>query len=364
MKTTCLIPQRSTLVTQTIALLEDGLREGRWTAQLPGQHELCDQLAISRTTLRAALRVLARRGLLDLRQGRPMAITRRAAAEEAMVRPARVVVLVPAQLWRLRPSVAHWVSELGSLVQRANLDFIVNEGDQQYSANPASYLTRLLQSHPRSVWILFASTRAMQTWFHSRQLSTILVGSVFPGLELPSIEYDHAAIALHAAAQLAAAGHRRTAILLQRTGSAADATTCNAFAAVRGAGAPPPLILEHDGSLPHIKSRLNRLAALPQRPTALFVTKTLAVPAVYTMLARLGLSIPHHLSVICREDDPFLEYLVPAVARYSSDSAVIAHKLAQAIARLAGGQPLRVTHDRLMPRFVPGESVGPPPPDG
>lgn len=185
----------------------------------------------------------------------------------------------------------------------------------------------------------------------------ILVGQVFPGINLPSIEYDHAAIAQHAAAALAAAGHERTAILLQHTGSAADASTCDAFAAARKPGTPAPLVLEHDGSLAQIESRLRRLARLEPRPTSLFVTKSLAAPAVLTILPRLGVEIPRNLSVICREDDPFLEYLVPAVARYSSDSSAIARKLAVALARLAQGLPLKVTHARLMPRFVGGRSV-------
>lgn len=120
-------------------------------------------------------------------------------------------------------------------------------------------------------------------------------------------------------------------------------------------------MLEHDGSVAQIEARLRRFAGLRDRPTALFVTKTLALPTTYTVLPRLDIEIPRDLSIICREDDPFLEYLVPSVARYSSDSAAIARKLALALARLAGGQPLKFTHERLMPRFVPGHSVASPP---
>jgi hypothetical protein len=153
-------------------------------------------------------------------------------------------------------------------------------------------------------------------------LPVILVGQVFPGINLPSIEYDHAAIAQHAAAALAAAGHERTAILLQHTGSAADASTCDAFAAARKPGTPAPLVLEHDGSLAQIESRLRRLARLEPRPTSLFVTKSLAAPAVLTILPRLGVEIPRNLSVICREDDPFLDSLAcPRIAHGHTPAA-------------------------------------------
>jgi LacI family transcriptional regulator len=209
--------------------------------------------------------------------------------------------------------------------------------------------------------VLFGSSLAMQQWFVARRLPAILVGPVFPGIDLPSIEYDHAAIAQHAAASLAAAGHRRTAILLQRTGSAADATTCDAFAAARPADTPPPLVFEHDGSLAQIEARLRRFVRLSLRPTALFVTKSHAISAVLTILPRLGLRIPEDISVISREDDPFLDYLVPSVARYSTDSTAIARRLAVSLAQLAAGRALPVFHYRLMPRFVPGRSLTPPP---
>jgi LacI family transcriptional regulator len=353
--------RRASLVSQTIALLERGLQEARWVGRLPGQHELCAQLMISRTTLRAALQALARRGAIELRQGRAMTIRAQPSVPLPSLQLTQVVLLLPAPLWRLRPAVARWASELRPLLLQSQLELILVEDGRHYRSRPGCYLQKLVSAHPRSAWVLFAGTFAMQQWFSTRRLPAILVGSVFPGIDLPSIEYDHAAIAQHAAGQLAVAGHTRTAILLQRTGSAADATTCDAFAAARPAGTPAPLVLEHDGSLAQIEARLRRLAGLRDRPTALFVTKTLALPTTHTVLPRLGIEIPRDLSVICREDDTFLEYLVPAVARYSSDSAAIARKLAVALARLASGQSLKITHERLMPRFVPGRSVASPP---
>lgn len=333
------------------------MRNGRWHEQLPSQHELCDRLMISRTTLRAALQQLARRGWIELSQGRAMAIRRQpklSAAESAIH---RVVLMLPQPFWSLRPSAAHWVSELRPLLHRAGLDLVLSEGGLPYRAKPAMHLEKLVAVHPQSAWVIFNSTLAMQTWFTARGLPVVLVGPVFAGIDVPSIEYDHVAIAQHAARMLAAAGHTRTAILLQRTGSAADATTCDAFAAAQKSGATAPLILEHDGSLERIEARLRQLARMPVRPTALFVTKSHAIPATLTILPRLGLEIPRDVSVICREDDPFLSYLVPAVARYHSDSSAIARKLAIALARLAAGEPLKLTHDRLMPRFVAGQSI-------
>lgn len=355
------LPQRSLLSDQTAAVIEAGLREGRWRAKLPGQHELCRQLLVSRKTLRTALQALHRRGLVTLRQGHPTRL--RARAHRAAPGPAltRVVLLLPEPLWRLRPSVGRWVSELRPRLLQAGLELVLVEGGRAYSGRPARALEHLAATHPRSAWVVFTGTLALQRWLHERRLPSILVGSVFPGIELPSIEYDHAAIARHAAARLAAAGHLRTAVLLRRTGSAADATTCSAFAAGLGPGAAPPVVLEHDGGMTGIARQIRLLANLRPRPTALFVTKTLAVPAAYTLLAAAGVAVPRDLSVVCREDDPFLDYLSPSVARYGTDPALIARRLTQVLVRLAATGQLKPTHELLMPRFIPGASIARPP---
>lgn len=358
---TPLLPRRALLSAQTAAFIEAGLRAGRWRGELPGQQELCRQLLVSRKTLRTALQDLHRRGLVTLSQGRPTRL--RADGPRAARGPSiqRVVLLLPEPLWRLRPSVGCWVSELRPRLLQAGMELVTIEGGRAYGGRPARALEHIAATHPRSAWVAFSGTLALQRWLQDRRLPAILVGSVFPGIDLPSIEYDHAAIARHAAARLAAAGHVRTAVLLRRTGSAADATTCSAFAAGLGRDAPPPVVLEHDGGMIHIARQIRLLASLRPRPTALFVTKTLAVPAAYTLLSAAGLSVPRDLSVVCREDDPFLEYLSPAVARYGTDPAIIARRLTVMLVRVAAAGRLEPTHELLMPRFVPGASIAGPP---
>ena len=355
------LPRRQLLSVQTAAAIEAGMHSGRWPRELPGQHELCRQLVVSRKTLRVALQALHRRGLISMRQGRPTLV--RPASGRVREAPGvrRVLLLLPEPLWRLRPSVGRWVSELRPRLLQAGLELDLVEGGRAYGARPEHALAHLAATHPRSAWVVFAGTLALQRWLQASRRPAIIVGSVFPGLELPSVEYDHAAIARHAAARLRALGHERTAILLRRTGSAADETTCAAFAAGLGVGMPAPVLLAHDAGMANIARQLTRLTDLRPRPTALFVTKTLAVPAAYTLLSAAGLNVPRDLAVVCREDDPFLEYLSPAVARYGTDPAAIARKLAVCLVRIAGGEPPRVSRDLLVPRFIPGPSLGPPP---
>ena len=87
--------------------------------------------------------------------------------QPAAKRPARivtrVVLLLPEALWRLRPSIARWASELRHLLQRHDLELILSEGGRHYRTNPTVHLEKLVQSHPHSAWVLFARMLAMQT---------------------------------------------------------------------------------------------------------------------------------------------------------------------------------------------------------
>mgnify|MGYP000374295264 CR=1 FL=1 len=237
-------------------------------------------------TMRTALQSLHTRGLLSLRQGLPTLVRVDTTNRESGPTIERVLLLLPEPLWRLRPSVGRWVGELRPRLLQEGLDLVLVEGGRTFGHRPGRALEHLAATHPRSAWVVFTGTLGLQRWLQERKIPTILVGSTFPGISLPSIEYDHAAIARHAAGRLAAAGHTRTAILLRRTGSAADATTCEAFTAGLGRGALPPVVLKHEVGMPDITRHIRRLAALRPRPTALFVTKTLAVPAVFTLLSR------------------------------------------------------------------------------
>lgn len=57
------IPHRVSLASQAGAYLREGIRSGRWGKWLPSERELCEELQVSRFTLRAALKELAREGI-------------------------------------------------------------------------------------------------------------------------------------------------------------------------------------------------------------------------------------------------------------------------------------------------------------
>ena len=86
------IPRRINLVEQVAEILRQDIREGKWPRQLPGEHDLSEQLQVSRSTLRMGLEILRREGVLQVSKGRRHALT--SASRQAKRAPSKIIGLV------------------------------------------------------------------------------------------------------------------------------------------------------------------------------------------------------------------------------------------------------------------------------
>jgi len=74
----------------------------------------------------------------------------------------------------------------------------------------------------------------------------------------------------------------------------------------------------------------------------------------------MGRRVPEDISVVSRDDDPFLSYLLPSPTRYKSDSHAMAKSLLRPVIELVEGGVVTHRAIRIMPDFVRGDSLGPP----
>jgi DNA-binding transcriptional MocR family regulator len=106
------LPQRTSLVAQTVKILREAIESGQWPQYLPGEFELTRLLHVSRVTLRAALAELERRKLIRGGQGRRREVIRKRRSQTPGSARKSVVLLSPVPLHQLPASTVFWMDKL------------------------------------------------------------------------------------------------------------------------------------------------------------------------------------------------------------------------------------------------------------
>jgi DNA-binding LacI/PurR family transcriptional regulator len=106
-----------------------------------------------------------------------------------------------------------------------------------------------------------------------------------------------------------------------------------------------------------VERAVKRLVARQPRATGLLIGHAQTYLSVLSSLARLGLRTPDDISLISREDDPFLSALLPAPARYVADPRRYAQRIHRTLMAICAGQTRPAFAPPLLPELVPGGSV-------
>ena len=356
------IPKRSSLVAQTVAILRGNLRSGVWKEFLPGELELCERLQISRVTLRAALHELQRDKWIKAGQGRRRQIVAHRIPRAAHSQSNVVVLLSPVSILALPTSVLFWVDALREHLAAAGYRLEYHANQPCYTARPGRAIESVVHQLRAAAWVLYLSTEAMQREFAGRGLPCVITGSPHPGVELSSVDIDYAATCRHAAGMLAARGRKRIALLMPRSGQAGNVQSELGFqeagAGLRASGVES-LVVHHDGTPDGVCRRLDGLLSGATPVDGLLVAKPTHVVTVVSHLLRKGINIPKQLALISRDNEPFLESLVPTVARYERNTTLFARKVLRLVLELLR-EGVRPQHNyMLMPTLVMGETLGP-----
>lgn len=346
------------LPAQVAARIRDEIAAGAWVDWLPGERAMAETLQVSRKTVRKALQMLGKSGLISTRRGRGhqtvTAGTRRSPASSAPRLSVGLLTLEP--LERQRPYTVLWVDELRALLSAQGFRLMAFAGTRYYTASPNSALGALVGQNPQSCWVIANSTARLQRWFAARALLTVVAGSCHAGVPLSNVDLDYFGLCRHAAGALRRMGHRSAAILIEQSDRPGDLESERGFAA----GMEPefrPMILRHNGTPEGALRLLSRAFATAEPPTALLVANPAYYLTAFSFLAERGLRVPRDVSLISRDDDDFLSYLKPEPTRYSGNAHSQAKNLFRAIRKAVDGHGPGASM-RIEPKLLTGASLG------
>lgn len=351
------VPHLPSLITHSTDFLREALRRGEWTDVLPSERALCARLRISRPTLRAVLLRLEKEGMVSGVENKRRRVLA-GGLKQPPVRTARTIGLlspVPAQM--MPPFVLFWLDALRELLGEAGYQMDLHIAPACFSSRPAAALKKLTQRAPAAAWVLFRSTPLMQHGFAGQDVPAVVAGSCAGDVRLPSVDIDYRATCRHAAAMLARKGHRRIALLLPDSGHRGDVESEHGFREALAGGQAAPQVLRHQQGAAQLCRCLDEALSRRDAPTAFLVARSMHTLTVVTHLLRLGRRLPQDTAVVSRDDDAYLDHVVPKVSRYAADPAKFARRLARLVLELAQTGRTSTTPVRLMPDFRRGETV-------
>lgn len=358
------IPRRPSLVKEVADVLRAGIRARCWGGFLPGERALCKQLAVSRNTLRKAVRLLEREGLVKSGQGSRRRIFAPSRGSRIAALP-HVVGLLASHVTTHRYSwfFLYFIERLRARAEQMGVAVQVHSPDRYMIPHPERRLDSLVREHRARCWVLAGMPEPVQRWFSDHKLPAVVRGHRFAGVELPAVDRDHHAICRHAVGVLARLGHRRVAFLKYESGLAGTIAGERGFREGFAANALDPagaLVAEHDGTQERVCRLLDQWIARLERPTAILVADPEYMISVVTHLMRRGLTVPREMSLICREEDSHLQHVSPPIASYTSLRERLAERLCQIIIQIIQNGHARSRQILLMPEFRAGESLAAP----
>ncbi len=352
------LPTRLSLSSQAADTIRQAIADGTWKEFLPSERRLCEMFQVSRPTIRTALHLLAKDGLIEIQQGRRNRLLSNSGRRTR--NPSRLVVLITSQpISHLSFMTYQGISEMRTHLaeQGFTTEVLVCTGSARVQQRK---LEEFVRQNRVFCCVLLSVGKELQKWFPAHAVPALVLGSCHPEVKLPSLDVDYRSVCRHAVGTLLGKGHRRLAFIVPDSGVAGDLASEEGFQeGVRlrpDADAIHATIVRHNGTAQGITHKLDLLFKTTP-PTALLVAKPLHVFSVLVYLLRRGLTVPSTVSFIARDHDHVFESVFPPIAHYSMQTEAYAQRLSRLILQMVNQGSLPAEPNLVFPKYVAGGTV-------
>ena len=358
------LPQRTSLVHETVNTLKQWVAGGLLKDILPGELDLKERLRVGRDTLRLALEILENEGWIEPSgQGRKRRIHAEKLSELKQTAddglPVSFLSPYPMDQGQTQIEMEDTqkrLVEMGRELQHISADiFRLKDPDRQ--------LEELVHSHPSAAWIIYATSQPVQEWFARRGLPTIIHGWPYPGVDLPYVTKNWEPAGFHAALQFIRQGHRTLGMFeFVERGAGAMRIDHGIRRAIESTHCGAKLLIFKDERTPESIARAYETAfKLKEPPTAMILTSSNHLLTSYSWLVSKGIRVPADVSLTVLPNDTWYSDLYPPLSHYKPNTKLFSQGMADRVLELIKfGRVIRKPLEAPV-EYVRGATIGPAP---
>jgi DNA-binding LacI/PurR family transcriptional regulator len=352
------IPQRTSLAALVSASIRKAIETDTWEDFLPTERHLGEMFQVSRPTLRVALHLLAKEGLIEIKPGRGSRLLKRSVHKStAKNRLVAVITLQPVfDLGLTYQGVSEMRSHLAKLGFATEVVHCQAQG-----AAAERYVANYLQRNRVFCCVLLSVSERLQRWFSTHSIPALVLGSCHPSVKLPSLDFDNRSVCRHATGIFVQRGHRRLAMLSPDSGLAGDLVGEQGFLEAlnehKSLARSDCRIVHHDSTATSITNRLDAMLRSAAPPTGLLIANTDEAFIVMMYLLKRGLPVPDKISLISRDHHRIFDILSPAIAHYKPEPGIFEHRLSRLMLQMVSQGYLATEPTLILPKFFAGGTI-------
>lgn len=345
----------SGILEQTISLLREGIRNGRWLGDLPGVCVLAKQLEVSPGTVQSALKRLEKERLLKRRgKGRRREIPIHA------VNPTRTglrVGLLLDETYRSDiTSTLHIMDRIQIALEKIeHRPFFATDTMKSLGHTP-EHILAMIQETPADLWIVWKAERpVLEALARHTEKPILAIGGSPHDLQLDSFTICTRNAIESSIRSLTRMGHKRIVLVIPPSHNVATSRVRSTFlealhkaGIVAGPYHVPTFGYDRDGFEKLLKS-LFKLTP----PTAMIVADARQVVAIHSFLSSRGLSSKELALIVMHPEWP-LDWMKPRPGYFKIAYDEYVTRAIQWTDACARGHTDH-THTPIEAKFVPGE---------